>query len=263
MRKLTTHSFAALLLVVGAGSARAAEIHVDVNVYQQGGVLVIGGMDFDALQFVDQIIFEGELEDPDEDGQFTGDEPGWNSFSDASAGNLPVGADNLPGNTDVTLDIVLGHQGRSLSYWDGTGPVTFGATIGSEVLKVEDANASVSVIDGSAAATGIDLGTTSGTGLLHEHYDFGLFGDASVTPDFVNEGIYLVEGQISAAGFGAPSDSFFILFGTFTELNEEDLEEAIELAEGWVERNKVPEPGSVVLLFSGLVGTLALGRRRP
>ncbi|MGH0034507.1 MAG: PEP-CTERM sorting domain-containing protein [Myxococcota bacterium] len=260
MRTLTLSALAASLLLMGTDSAHAA--HFDVNVYQQGGELQIGGFDFGELTFGAAEVFEGELMDPDEDGQFTGDDPGWTALSDASVGSLPAGADNLPGSVDVSLDIVLGLGGRSLSFWDGTGSVSFGPTTGAEVLEVTDFLGGVSVLDGSAGAAGMALGTTSATGLLHEHIDYALYGDASLTPDDVTEGIYLVEAQIGVDGFLDPSSSFFILFGTFTEENEVEMEEAIELAEAWVETNLVPEPGTLLLLASGLTGLLVVGRRR-
>ncbi len=253
-------ALAASLLFLGTESAQAQ--HVDANVYQQGGELVVGGMDFDDLLFVDANIFEGELFDPELDGSFSGDEPGWNSFSDTVAPlQLPLGADNIPGSTDVELDIILGYEGRSLSYWDGVGAVDFGATPDGEVLEIAHFGGT-SVLDGSAAVTGIELGTTAANGLLHEHHDFTLLGDATVTPDFATEGIYLVEAVFQADGFVDPSNSLFILFATLTPANEEDLEEALELAEGWVESNLVPEPGSLLLLLSGFAGLAALGRKR-
>lgn len=260
MRILKINLLAASLLFLGMGTAQAQ--HVDATVYQEGGELVIGGMDFDALMFVDQNVFEGELFDPDTNGSFEGDEPGWNSFSDTVAPTqLPLGADNIPGLADITLDILLGFEGRSLSYWDGIGPVNFGATPDGEVLEVSHFGGT-SVLDGGTQATGIDIGTTSTSGFIHQHHDFALLGDSSLTPDAVTEGIYLVEGVLNVSGFANPSNELYILFATLTPANEEDLEAALELAEGWVETALVPEPGSLLLLASGLGGLLALGRRQ-
>ena len=272
MRILLWSVAVAALLLVGAGSAQAQ--HVDAIVYDQDGNLTIGGLDFDNVVFVEgQVIFEGELGDPNAeigevsaDGQFRGDEPGFNSVSDAAVtgGLLPLGADNLPGGTAVTMDLLLGVGGRSISFWDGTGAVSWSATPDSEVLEIDSTTfgGGVSVVDGSAAETGIVIGTTAADGLLHNHIEFGILGDGTATPDAVTEGIYLVEAQLNATGYSDPTDPFFIIFATLTELNEEDLEASIELAEAWVESNLVPEPGSLMLIVSGLLGMATFGRRR-
>jgi len=261
MRKQRASAFVGVLLWLVASAAGAQ--HLDVNVYQENGKPKIGGFSFDTLSFEDRVVFEGELMDPDLDGQFRGDEPGWTAVSDGSvASTLPPGADNLPPNAVATLDIIQGLGNRSLSYWDGNGSVSFGATPDQEVLEVLDFLGSVSVLDGTAGATGINLGTTSASGVLHEHIDFGILGDGTGTPDAATEGIYLVEAQVRVAGLADPSDPLFIIFGTITPQNDAFIEAAIETAEGWVEANLVPEPGSLMLLMAGLAGLVATGRKR-
>lgn len=260
MRNLFIHSSAALLLFLVAGPAGAQ--HFDVSPYQLGGQVQIGGYDLDDFDTEAVVeIFEGELGEIGVTGQYEGDEPGFFACDAGSLceGDLPGSA--LPATADVDLNIVLGYGGRSLSYWDGLGAVSFGATVGSEVLKIEDYNAATSVLDGTVGIADIYVGPTDGDGGLHDHVEFTLNGDNSGTPDAVNQGIYLLEATLSVDGL-ADSESFYILLAAFSGLSDEIVEGRLHDAEHWVEDNLVPEPGSVLLVVSGLAGILALGRRR-
>lgn len=246
--------------------------HFDVLLYDNGvGDLRAGGVDVDtSTPEVDVLVIEGEMfgDTGAVTPTYTGEDPGFFSFSDGAAGLLAFPDDNLPGSAAVTLDFLTEPTlGRTLSYWDdGLGLWT--AVPAAESITFEVGATNFGAVDGTSEVLGIALGSTSGTGFLDDHPDY--VGGA------LTAGAYLLFGQASVAGLSGPSNPFWMVMGTLDECEEtascnatqeafnEAVEEQIEAAILYTENNLaffVPEPGTFALSAMGLVGLGFL--RRP
>ena len=147
----------------------------------------------------------------------------------------------------------------------------FGAVADGEILAITQTGCfvcdSITVDGGTSPVLGFVLDDTASP--VHDHPEFQLFGDASVTPDTVTPGIYLLNLKVTVTDL-ADADPTWILFAAFDpadypELDEEQFDAFIEgqnaLAAEWVAAN-VPEPGTVLLLGGGVAALAARRRRR-
>lgn len=206
-----TGSVSAVLLASALASAPASaaleEVHYDIGVWNDGGVLRTGGWDHDteSLALADLRVFEAHFgEDPDF--PFSIDEPGIGGVA-ADLG-LPVGS-------TLTLRMAAG-----LGVWNGMG---FSAA--STTMTVDYGPLSI------GSGSGGDLGF-----LISDDYD--LHPIFSIDPT-AGAGAYLLEFTALMDGFG-DSESFWIVFNL--GLDDAVFEEAVE----WTEANYAPTPGALV-----------------
>ena len=120
-------------------------------------------------------------------------------------------------------------------------------------------------IDGTTEVLDLLLGPTSATGALDDHPDYTLSAAAGT-------GVFLGYGDATVDGFGAPTNPFWIVFGTLDECEETnscdamqeafnlDIEEQIEAAITYTQNVLVPEPTTGLLVGLGMLGLA--GRRR-
>ena len=255
------------LVALSAATAGAQEARFDVLLYGDGtGALRAGAIDVDELvPQLDDVVLEGELFGNTLLGSptFSGSDPGFFSVSSANAGVLGSGNSNLPGGANVTIDFLVEPTlNISLAYWNGTA---FGATPNGETLTIATGATIFGSLGGSSSVLGVDLGSTSATGFFDDHPDYDL---GAATP-----GVYLAYGRANVAGFAAPSNPFWIVFGTLDlceetqscselqELFNFEIEEQIEAAIGYVNATLVPEPSTALLMALGLAGLNRVGRR--
>ncbi len=261
---------AGVALLLGLAPAAGQEAHFDILLFDDGsGNVRAGAVDVDFLtpepgtRVVEGEAF-GDTTAPTP--TFTGEDPGFFSFSDGQASLLPPPFDNLPGNAAITLDFLTEPTlGRSLSYWDDFAgnwvPVP-----NSETISFSFGATNFGAVDGTSEVLGVSLGDTSGTGFLDDHPDYDL---GAATP-----GAYLLYGRADVAGLSGPSNPFWLVLGTLDECEEtdscnaaqeffnEDIEEQIEAAIDFTNVALAPEPGTLALLAGGLVGLAAFARRR-
>ncbi|MGB0618673.1 MAG: hypothetical protein ACPGVZ_04320 [Myxococcota bacterium] len=190
-----------------AGVAAAQTIHVDVAIQENAadGRLSVHGFDWEAFSavsiledrrvFVRTVGLDGNL-------RLTGD-PGFVSRND-SAELAPVGLERPNGSEGLFFNVVAppastmpAMGGRALSYWSGSGPVTWGTT--------PDADEGVAIVLGSlfnpidftlvydtpGSIQGFSIGGVSASGSLHEHVDFVMLPDnGSAPPTGPDDGVY-------------------------------------------------------------------------
>lgn len=199
---------AVVLVAAAAGVAMEAHAqHFDVAVQENAldGRPSVHAFDFDVLpQFgfvVDNRVFGRNF--GISGNSLLTDDPGFVSRISPTeldpAGLLPAPAgDPLHFNVLAAPSILPELGGRNLSYWDGTGSVSWSAVPDTEelsILKGPVANPDEEIIaDGSATdVPGFVIGGTSGSGSLHEHIKFLLLPDGLAAPPVgPDDGVYLV-----------------------------------------------------------------------
>ena len=261
-RNVWTGTGLALALALLAAPIQAQE-HFDVLLYDDGaGNLTTGAVDVDtAAAEPGTVVVEGELLGDTLSGSptFVGEGPGFFSYGDPAISGgppgFPAGADNLPGNAQISLDFLIEPTlGLSLAFWDN-GWVAPGAGDSITMDTLVDPGGT---IDGTTEIIDMVLGTSSASGALDDHPDYVLSSGAPT-------GVYLAYGVANVAGLG-DSNPFWIVFGTLDECEEtetcnaaqeafnEEIEETIEYAIGFTNSNLVPEPGTGLLVSLGLLG---------
>ena len=263
---------AAAATVVAAALPAGAQEHFDVLLYEDSsGELAAGAVDVDTAEVNLINVLEGELlgDTTAVTPTFVGEDPGFFSFSDTAVSgpppNWPLGADNLLGSAAVTLDFLVEPTlGRSLSYWDGSMWVAPGV---SDNILIDSLLDPGGTIDGGISEVlDLALADTNPSGSLDAHPDYTL---STGSPT----GVYLAYGQAEVAGYGSPSNPFWIVFGTLDECEEtetcdpgqEAFNEAIELQiEDAIDYtfSIVPEPSTGLLLALGILGLGRAGSRR-
>ncbi|MEM9177652.1 MAG: hypothetical protein AAGC67_20775 [Myxococcota bacterium] len=196
-----------LAIWVASGAWAQAQIHIDVALQENvsDGRLSAHGYDFDAFSvdsiLVDKRVFvrtvglDGNL-------RLTGD-PGFVSRNDPTEIDppglaAPTGSQGLFFNVlTPPASTMPAMGGRALSYWSGSGPVTWGTT--------PDADEGVAIVRGSLfnpfdfvlvydtpqPIEGFAIGGATSGGSLHEHVNFLMLPDnGSVPPAGPDNGVY-------------------------------------------------------------------------
>jgi hypothetical protein len=195
-----------LVIAVAAYASSAQSAHLDIVPYfeidaQGDHYFSVGRFDINkAGQPLDGsppaaiernvLAFTGAFGKRPSDGQIVNGDPGWDLPADYAeygdfgaeypAGTLPPHAGRLKFN--VVADPRLG---RNLSYWDGSGALSFGPVPDGEILDLHmyafaGTPASVTLDGSNASFPGFELTSTSlGPGRFHTHTGHILWGDAS------------------------------------------------------------------------------------
>ncbi|MFI4861410.1 MAG: PEP-CTERM sorting domain-containing protein [Phycisphaerales bacterium JB063] len=257
---LTTTALAASLAASPIALAHEAG---DLMIYDNGsGGLSFGLYDFDGGS--GEVVAPGPIDiaitELEGNWEMTGmpgsDEPGW--VTDGSSPNDPDGiAFAFPASTQLNVSAnVLPVLGGNAAYWNGTGPVAFTTAMPNGII-VEGVFGSELEFDGSASAPAgsVSPWTSDANGQAHNHLEFLLDADDATAAT----GVYLI--SLSASTGALDSEPLYLLLGWGgSDFTDEALEEALESAEGYVESELVPEPGSLALL--GTAGLMLLRRRR-
>lgn len=272
VRSLTTVALAGACVAGLASGTAYADAGGDLFFYpnpSDPAELIVGRYDFDGgtgvvLEEVTEPIIFAEATANWEGGGAPGtDEPGLTT--DGSSTNDPDG-NNFPFPANTALKAtgnVLPVLGVDLAFWNATGPVTFGATPHSVLIESPFSSVPLGLaeeieFDGDATAPTGTLAPwqSDSAGTEHDHFEFFINEpDATATP-----GIYLF--SLTFEADGASTDPLYFLLGYAdgVTLTDENLEIALEDAEGYVESVIIPEPASLMLLAAA--GGLALIRRR-
>jgi hypothetical protein len=232
----------ALLLPVVA-SAQHADVKPDI---QNGRIVTDGWIDalsqqIDGLQ-VFSLDFQEDPLDP-----FVINDPGFNT----------VGASALPAGSQLILKVpnpALFGLSANLSYWNGSGPVSFGPVPSGETLRLNKGTQDRTLGNDATAISYLNIGAAGANGSLHQHLNSFLQGsDGNVDPSdgiVPAEGIYLFPFQLGSSDAGiADSRPLFLVY------NNGQSEAVHDAAIAWVETNLVPipEPATAVLMAVGAV----------
>lgn len=271
-------SFCAAIVATAASiSAQASEGHFDVFVGRSdsGMQTAYGGIDVDEGEvFLNQRVFESEMNTDNINNLYFSDEPGFNHPADDL--DLPAGVASLIEGDELfvrALPLTVGGIAGNLFYWDGAGAeatFTKGTTVSFDIVT-DFANQSI--------------GSAGDGGGFDDHPFFELSAGESLPAP----GIYLASFEVQVIGeqpgeeFSA-SDPLFLVMGTKElitpddlglsqpefdalepmerdELIDEALEPIIEIAVDFVETNVVPEPSSFIIAGLAVVTTLGCRRR--
>ena len=261
--KLLRNCATLAILACGVGAADQLQAqHLDMMLYQANGELRLAGFEFGQFEPVyGARVFQGSTEvNPNFPGVAWLNSPGWTAIPTAQLDRLPIGAGPLPAEALVSFDILPSIiTGVNLSFWDGAEPISFTpppagevAVYGDELFGLGTANdSSGNVIDGSASPVdGFEFATTTGTGYLHVHVPFSIFGNSErqvTSIDSPTPGVYLLQiaGQVEGLA-GSPSAN--VLLGVNVD------ESTLAIASQWVSAQVVPEPSTLALAMAFLTG---------
>ena len=249
-RNTTVLSAAAVAVTAAAVPARAQHSDISPRVID-GRIVTYGHDDATGQDVPDVRVFGYDF------GEVVGDP----YFSSDPGVNAPAGS-GLPAGSLLRFDIPAASSfglPSNLSFWGGSGPVTFGAVPSSETLRFTFGSANTTVGSGAAAQDGFGLGAVAADGSLHRHLSALLNGsDGNNDPADGNPpapGIYLVPMVLGSSDPAVlPSAPVFVVYNN--GLTEEAHDEAID----YVQTNVVPEPASAGL--AAITSAALLLRRR-
>jgi hypothetical protein len=242
---IVTASICAFLFPL-AGAGQHSDIKPNVL---DGRIITDGHIDATGETFPGQRIFGYDFQEDPLDPYVIGD-PGFNT----------VGPSMLPPGSQLSFNVlapaVFGLP-SNLTYWNGSGAVSFGSAPSGETLRLNRGTQDRTIGGGTSAIAGFAIDTAEANGALHEHLSSFLQGsDGNVNPGdgvVAADGIYLVPLELASSDPAiAASLPLFLVYNN--GLDEEVHDMAIE----WVETNLVPipEPASISL---GLFGIFVLG----
>ncbi len=221
--------------------------HADIRPYVENGrILTAGFVDSTSTVLPDMRVFGYDFGEDPSDPFFTQD-PGFNA---AAGSGLPAGSQllfNIVGAGSLGLP-------ANLSYWDGTGDVSFSQTPAGETLELSF-GMQTRIADASTNfVTGFNLQTVTSSGSIHRHLNAFLNGGGSDP----TEGIYLLSLELeSSASNIAKSLPFFVVYNNGLSENLHDV------AMDWVQDNLVVPEASSFLLATIASGAGLTMRRRP
>ena len=242
--------------LVGSWAAPAGAQHADVVPYASGGRLLTGAHD-DLGGQTSQImaVFGYDFGEDPLDPWVIGD-PGFNNSSAFTTGVFPNDG-KLPTSSTLALAVAAGRYGP-LHYWDGTGGVSFAPV--SDGVGINLNKGSFNLLIGGATTSGsLNIASTGVSGRVHQHLESsigsGWNGSAFATQG-APDGLYAFGVILSAAGL--TSDPIYLVYNV--NLSEEIHDAGI----AWYETNvvAVPEPSTVTLAMTAIVGSAWIGRRR-
>jgi hypothetical protein len=151
----------------------------------------------------------------------------------------------------------------SLSYWDGTGAVSFAPVTTGESLRLNFGANDRTIGGNSSAQSGFTIQTVDSSGAVHRHLNAFLNGsDGNTVPAGpgswgagdgvqapVGAYVFSMDLLLDPAGAILKSDPLYVVF------NNGLSEELHDVAIDWVNQNLVPEPGLVCALLT--LGLLA------
>jgi hypothetical protein len=243
------HGIRALVFVSLLPLVAAAQ-HADIKPDVEGGRIITDGYIDDTGETIRGLrVFGFEFQEDPLD-PYVSRDPGFNT----------VGASMFPPGSQLSFNVpgaALFGLPTNLTYWSGTGSVSFGAAPSGETLRLNRGTQDRTIGGGTNAIAGFAIGAAGANGSIHEHLDSFLQGsDGNVNPGdgiIPADGIYLVSLELTSSDPSIASSR-----PTFLVYNNGLDETAHDLAIDWVETNLVPipEPWSVSL---GLFGMLILG----
>ena len=250
--QFVTAALAAALGIVAAAPSASAQ-HSDVDVRVEGGRLVTGAHNDTTGEEIEyQRVFGYDFGEDPLDPFFAGD-PG---FGAEVGSGLPAGS---------LLSFMIPSASSSgvpsnLSYWGGTGPVTFGAAPGGETLAFNLGSQNALAGGGTGEVAGFNIATVADGGTLHRHLNALLNGaDGNNDPTDGSppaDGIYLVPITLRSSDPSiAASDPIYVVFNN--GLTEDQHDAAIE----YVTATIVPEPAGAALAVIASATLLARRRR--
>lgn len=245
--------FGTFLICFALAGTQVARAHEDVTPYALNGKVVTGGHD-DALgtDNLEQRVFGYDFGEDPLDPFFIGD-PGFNN------GAFAIGV--YPGNGLLPTGFTLGFNVlTNLSFWDGTGAVSWGAPAPEVSLGLQRGSNTVTISGSGASGTVPTIGSTGASGRLHVHLGSLLNSSDGIDPLGPNapDGIYMVGLELKLPGSGlANSESIYFVFNN-------NLDEGIhDLAMSAIEASLVvPEPSTYALGLAALAVLFSWGRPR-
>ncbi len=254
-RVFVSGALAAAVLVCTGNAARS---DFDVRPYNVDGQIATGGFDDGTSEFVPvETAF----------GYVFGDDPADPFFTQDPGFNAEAGSGLTPGST-MTFDILGPTTGSALpfnlSYWDGTGAVSWGSVPDGEALNFSLGSHSVTFGSGTSLIAGFNLQTLTSLGAMHQHLGATLLGsDGNSVPAGPGDwgtgdgieatpGIYALSLQLRN-GAEANSSPIYIIYDN--GVGDQALAAAVA---------SVPEPATAVLLGCGAIAVALTGawRRR-
>jgi hypothetical protein len=252
--------FNKLLLVAAIFAAlplQLAQADFDARPYNVGGQIVTGGFDDGTNQFVPiQTSFGYTLGGDDPTDPFFTQDPGFNAAA---------GSGLTPGST-MAFDVLGPSSGSvlpfNLSYWNGSGAVSWSIVPHDETLNLALGSHSVTLGSGTSLISGFELQTLTSLGAMHQHLGATLLGSdgnavpADAGPWGAGDGVEATAGIYALSlelrnGSQANSSPIYIFYDN--GVGDQALAAAVA---------SVPEPSSFVLLGLGAVVFVVMNRRR-